>query len=68
MKRTYVLQKTINLVSKDIYTVTMDEALSRGICLNCKEEALPKCYSRAGEREYGISGLCEECFDNSFEE
>jgi len=40
------------------------DALSRdGMCISCREPALPKCYSEAGRREYGISGLCEKCFD-----
>jgi hypothetical protein len=33
------------------------------ICFSCKEPAFPKCYSEAGKREFYISGLCEECFD-----
>ena len=39
------------------------EVHKKGICINCGEEALPKCYSEAGIREYSISGLCELCFD-----
>jgi len=37
--------------------------LKAGLCIDCKEPAIPKCYSEAGRREYAISGLCEECFD-----
>ena len=46
-----------------LYGMTKAEALSQGICLQCKMPALPKCYSEAGKREYQISGLCEPCFD-----
>ena len=44
--------------------MTVEEANKKGICLQCKEEAIPKCYSEAGKREFYISGLCELCFDN----
>jgi hypothetical protein len=44
--------------------MTKDEAVAKGICIDCKEPALAKCYSDAGRREYRISGLCEKCFDS----
>ncbi len=47
--------------SKELQTVA--EAIEEGICIDCKEPAIPKCYSEAGLREYHISGLCETCFD-----
>jgi len=37
-------------------------------CIQCKEDALSKCYSDAGRREVYISGYCETCFDELFEE
>ena len=36
------------------------------LCIDCKEPAIPKCYTPAGEREYYISGICEECFNKMF--
>ena len=33
------------------------------ICWRCNRPAYEHCYSAAGRREVGISGLCEECFD-----
>jgi len=39
-----------------------------GICWVCTEKAAPKIHSEAGEREFAISGTCEECFDRMFEE
>jgi hypothetical protein len=50
-------------MATETFGLTKKEALEKGICINCKEEALPKCYSDAGVREYRISGLCELCFD-----
>lgn len=51
-------------IAKDIFGETITDAQTEGICVNCKEPAVPKCYSEAGRREYKISGLCELCFDN----
>lgn len=45
-----------------------NEAISKGICLQCQELALPKCYSELGIKEYYISGTCEKCFDEMFKE
>ena len=57
------LQKFKDKMAKDIYGTTPSECIKQGICIECHEEALPKCYSDAGRREYTISGLCEICFD-----
>ena len=43
-----------------------EEAWKTGVCVQCRQPALPKCYSEAGRREYRISGMCEECFDALF--
>lgn len=48
---------------KEIFGKTVSEANAEGLCIQCKEPALEKCYSSAGRREWQISGLCEECFD-----
>jgi hypothetical protein len=53
-------------VSKSMYKMSAKEAREQGVCIQCKEKALPKCYSEAGRKEYTISGLCEVCFDNMF--
>lgn len=47
---------------------TAVQAQATGLCIACKEPALPKCYSDAGIREYHISGMCEKCFDDAFAE
>ena len=33
------------------------------LCIRCHRPAYEHCYSQAGRDEVGISGLCEECFD-----
>uniref|UniRef100_A0A6M3KYN1 Uncharacterized protein n=1 Tax=viral metagenome TaxID=1070528 RepID=A0A6M3KYN1_9ZZZZ len=52
----------------DLYGQTTAQATQTDLCIQCKEPALDKCYSDAGRSEYRISGLCEQCFDNIFEE
>ena len=53
-------------MGEDLYGMSPSEAKAKGICLQCKEPALPKCYSAAGRKEFYISGLCEQCFDSLF--
>lgn len=38
------------------------------ICYCCGRVAKEHCYSKAGLRETEISGMCEECWDNMFDE
>ena len=57
------MQELQNRWSKELFGMSISEAQEKKICLCCKEEALPRCYSNAGVTEYSISGLCEICFD-----
>ena len=50
-------------LAKSIYGMTPKEAIEKGICIQCKKPALENCYSKAGKKEFFISGLCEKCFD-----
>jgi len=61
------LQGFKDMMAKSLYGISAQKAISLGICIQCKELALPKCYSDAGRAEYYISGLCEKCFDSIFE-
>lgn len=53
----------LDQTAKRVFGVTKTDAIEKGICVQCRELAMPKCYSDAGIREYPISGLCELCFD-----
>lgn len=57
------IQEFTNRLAEDTFGMTKEEAQAEGLCINCRERAIPKCYSEAGKREYKISGLCEKCFD-----
>ena len=68
MERSKEMQRTIDKISKEIFGISNTETVNTGLCIQCKEPALPKCYSEAGRKEFTISGMCEECFDNMFKE
>lgn len=63
-----MLQKLKDSMSKGLYGMTAREAMMTGKCIDCREPALPNCYSAAGKKEFFISGMCEKCFDKLFEE
>ena len=46
-------------IAKSVYGKTNAQAQQSSLCLECKQPALPRCYSEAGKREFVISGLCE---------
>ena len=57
------IKKIHNNVATKTFGMTVDEALEKGICINCKKDVTTRIYSLAGNREYYMSGLCELCFD-----
>ena len=57
------LKPTKNEMAKDVFGMSLEEAWAEGLCIKCREPAMPKCYSDAGRKEFRISGLCEPCFD-----
>jgi hypothetical protein len=62
------LQDLKDDLSRMAHGITKGEAEQAGVCVSCREPALPKCKTDAGRREYRISGLCEVCWDNLFNE
>jgi hypothetical protein len=54
-------------LGKLLYGIDPDKAKEIGICIDCREPALDKCYSLESVKEYYISGLCEKCYDKIFE-
>lgn len=57
-----------NAMAEDLFGMTVEQAISGGICIQCREPADPNCYSKAGKDEWKTSGLCERCFDAMFED
>jgi hypothetical protein len=62
------LKNLSDALNKEAFGQTIQEANDAGKCISCKQDALPKCYSEEGRREFYISGMCEHCFDEMFEE
>ena len=70
----------VSNTAKQIFGMTIKDAHSKGICIKCQKPALvmsadgtskynPELfYSQAGKQEWNISGICEKCFDNMFDE
>jgi len=58
----------IDKLAKETFGMSVSQAKLSGLCINCKEPALAKCYSHVGRAEYNTSGLCEICFDGITEE
>lgn len=57
------LKKTL---AADAGLMPLDAAWAKGLCVDCRQPAEPKCHTAAGHGEYRISGMCEECFDALF--
>lgn len=52
-----------NHLSRLAHGMTKAEAHEAKICVRCKESPEFKTHSEAGRKEYLVSGLCEECFN-----
>lgn len=63
MKRLYIDHDSL---AKKAFGMTLSEAHRRGVCICCHES--PVTHTPEGEKEYTISGMCEPCFDNMFQE
>lgn len=67
-------------LAKEVYGMTPAEAREKAICLCCKQSVFVQAadgtskynpelfYSPEGKMELNISGVCEKCFDNMFNE
>jgi hypothetical protein len=53
-------------LAREAHGMTTAEAHAKGICINCQKP--PRFKTEMGRREYRISGMCEYCFDDLFEE
>ena len=57
------LQDFQTTLDEQCYGKDFKKNKAEGLCIDCKEPAIPKCYSNAERKEFQISGLCEECFN-----
>lgn len=57
------MQDFLNAIGRETFGMGPKDAIEKGICLVCKEPAVPRCTTDAGKKEYFISGMCEVCWD-----
>lgn len=61
------MNSTSERMAKALYGWTAKEAIAERKCVKCRGDADALTYSDAGAREYEISGVCEQCFDEMFD-
>ena len=57
----------LNSMSYEFFGNTRTQALSEGTCVSCEGDAT-SFRDAISEKEYGISGFCQSCQDDIFEE
>lgn len=58
--------KLADRLGRMLYGMTSQEAIEKHICICCKNP--PRFKTEAGKAEYQLSGMCEYCFDEEYEE
>ncbi len=66
MNRTKGMQKDIDDLTKNWYSISLTQALDKRICVICRKKII-KFKDELSENEYSISGLCQECQDDVFD-
>lgn len=57
------LKEWQDALAKECFGITKEESQEVMLCINCKLPVINRIQSDLGWKEYGISGLCEICFD-----
>lgn len=61
------LQEFKEEFGKELFGVNVVEYIQKGICICCnKPDALSRCHSPEGEKDFNMMGICEECYDHMF--
>mgnify|MGYP001431379758 FL=1 len=53
-------------ITKALFQLSLKEAHDAGVCIHCNNKVDPKIWSAAMQREYTMSGYCEQCWDFLF--
>ena len=62
MEKLNISQEFLDSISKQIFGLTVAEAINQSICIACKEEILKdNIYTENGLVYYIDSGLCDNC-------
>jgi hypothetical protein len=67
MSKSPEIQKFLDELAKDLLGGTVKEANDAHICLFCGGPAT-EFYDEISKKEYTLSGQCQKCQDNFFEE
>lgn len=65
MNRTPQMQNFVDGFSKKAFGKSLSEAWEGAICVICKNE-IKGFKDKLSEKEYSISGMCQECQDKFF--
>ena len=60
------MQNFLEAMSKEFFGNSRKESIDNEKCVSCGKEAM-KFDSPLSEREFQLSGLCQECQDNVFD-
>jgi hypothetical protein len=63
MTRTVEMNKMVDSLATHLFGMTIAEAIEKGVCIQCKRKALPRCPEWVNVKEYAKSGLCAKCFN-----
>lgn len=56
-------------LGQEVFGVNVVEYIQKGICICCnKPDALSRCYSENGAKDFKMMGICEVCYDHMFSE
>lgn len=58
------IDELVDKLSMSLYGMERKDAWEQKICISCKLPIKGRTYSKAGEKEYTQSALCEYCFDD----
>jgi len=65
VKKSARLQEATENMAKGIFGMSQSEARKKRICISCKKK-IKQFRDGLSEREYLLSGLCQECQDEIF--
>ena len=66
MENEYI-KKAVDELAREVFGMTKDDAHLKGICVACGADIFDF-DDELSEREYKISGLCQKCQNEFFEE
>lgn len=67
MKRSPAMQAFVDQFAEQVFGRTNSESIKESLCVTCgKPVGISSFRDALSRREYGISGMCQECQDSVF--